>query len=407
MRGLLDPEFVMPATARPAPNGPIDPAALRPHYRRFVREGRILLTGHSHQAWPDVAEDGLRRAFEDAAEHVDDKWSRAAAQAEVLQRAVAAQLGPRAAADQIALGQNTHELVTRFLSALDWRRGRHIVTTGGEFHSMRRQLVRLAEEGVEVEWVPVEPLATLGGRLARAVRPDTIGLMASTVLFRTSAIVPGLAEAVVAAQAVGAAVLLDAYHAYNVVPQPLDGLGPDPLFVVGGGYKYAQWGEGCCWLRVPPQSAHRPVYTGWFADFAGLAGKQTRIGYGARGADRFAGSTYDPASHYRAAAVVGFFAEQGLGVERLRATSQRQTARLVAALPGLELASPRDPDARGGFVAFRHPRAVELVGALRRRGVFADARDDLLRLGPAPYVTDDELDAGAAAVSAVIAEAGR
>lgn len=381
---------------------PIDPAALRQHYRRFVRDGRILLTGHSHQAWPDVAAEGVMRAFEDAAAHVDDKWSRAAAQADIVRGAVARSLGPRAKADQIALGQNTHELVTRFLSALDWRRGRHLVSTAGEFHSMRRQLLRLAEAGVEIEWVPVEPLATLAGRMARAVRPDTVGLLASTVLFRTSAIVPGLAEAVAAAQRVGAAVLLDAYHAYNAVPQPLEALGPDPIFVCGGGYKYAQWGEGNCWLRVPPDSAHRPIYTGWFSDFAGLAGKQAaRIGYGETGADRFAGSTYDPTSHYRAAAVIGFFEREGLTPERLRALSIHQTGRLLAALDGLELASPRDPAARGAFIALRHPRAGALVGALRSKGIFADARGDLLRLGPAPYISDDQLDAAAAALGAI------
>lgn len=383
---------------RPPP--PLDPARLRPHYRRFLRDDRVLLTGHSHQAWPDVAAAGLMRAFDDAALHVDDKWSRAAAMADRVRGAVAAQLG--AAPDQIALGQSTHELVTRFLSALDWRRGRHIVTTAGEFHSMRRQLLRLAEAGVEVEWLPVEPLATLAARMAKVTRRDTVGLMASTVLFRTAAIVPGLAEAIDAAHRVGAPVLLDAYHAFGVVPQPIAALGPDPIFVCGGGYKYAQWGEGACWLRVPPGCDLRPIYTGWFSDFAGLAGKQAaRVGYGETGADRFAGSTYDPASHYRAAAVIDFFAAEGLTIERLRATSTHQTERLVALLPDLELASPRDPAARGGFVAFRHPRAGELVGALRARGVWTDTRDDLLRLGPAPYVTDEELEVAAAAVRAV------
>lgn len=385
----------------------IDASALRAHYRRFVRPGRILLTGHSHQAWPDAAEQGLLEAFADAADHVDAKWSRARAKADRVRAAVAAQLGPRARADQIALGQNTHELVTRFLSALDWRRGRHVVTTAGEFHSMRRQLVRLAEEGVEVEQIPVAPRATLAGRMAKAVRADTVGLMASTVLFRTSALVPGLAEAVEAAHRVGAAVLLDAYHAFNALPQPLEALGLDPIFVCGGGYKYAQWGEGCCYLRVPPESRHRPIYTGWFADFSGLEGKQGAIGYGETQADRFTGSTYDPASHYRAAAVIGFFAAQGLTVERLRAHSQRQTERLIAALPDLTLASPREAVDRGGFVAFRHPRAVELVGTLRERGVYVDARDDLLRLGPAPYVTDDELDRAADALREAVKGVGR
>lgn len=386
---------------------PIDPHALAPHYRRFVRPGRILLTGHSHQAWPDVAERGLREAFADAAEHVDDKWSRAAARADILRRAVAGQLASLdrpVTADQIALAPSSHELVTRFLSALDWRRGRHLVTTDGEFHSLRRQLLRLAEAGADIDFVPVEPLASLAERMARAVRSDTIGLLASTVLFRTAAIVPDLAQAIGAAHRVGAAVLLDAYHAFNVVPQDLATLGADPIFVTGGGYKYAQWGEGCCWLRVPPEAdGMRPLHTGWFADFGGLAGKQgDRIGYGTTGADRFAGSTYDPASHYRAAAVADFFVEHRLGVHRLRALSQHQTGRLIAGLDGFEIATPLEAHARGGFIAVRHRGASAAVDALRLRGIYVDARDDLLRLGPAPYVSDDDLDAAVAEVRAVL-----
>lgn len=81
----------------PPPSQPIDPEALRADYRRFLHPDRILLTGHSHQAWPDVAAEGLARAFEDAAQHVDDKWSRAAERADVLRRAVADQLSTPAA----------------------------------------------------------------------------------------------------------------------------------------------------------------------------------------------------------------------------------------------------------------------------------------------------------------------
>ena len=165
------------------------------------------------------------------------------------------------------------------------------------------------------------------------------------------------------------------------------------MFVTGGGYKYAQWGEGVCFLRVPAGSALRPVYTGWFADFENLdAAQGPQVGYGERGADRFAGSTYDPASHYRASRVIDMFRERDWNVDALRKLSIRQTSRLIDGLDGFELMTPRDPGARGGFIALRRPDAVELVGKLRKCGVFVDARADTLRLGPAPYVTDDEID---------------
>jgi len=72
------------------------------------------------------------------------------------------------------------------------------------------------------------------------------------------------------------------------------------------------------------------------------------------------------------------------------------------ALPHLNLLTPRAAEARGGFVAYRVANASRVVAGLRDEGVFVDARDDVLRLGPAPYLTDDELDRGAALVSAVV-----
>ncbi|MCB9624505.1 MAG: aminotransferase class V-fold PLP-dependent enzyme [Sandaracinus sp.] len=366
----------------------LSPDALRPHYSRFLSADRVLLTGHSHQAWPDVAREGVIEAFDDAARHVDDKWGPASEAADAVRAAIVAEIG--GAPEDVALAQNTHELVTRFLSALPWRERRHVVTTDGEFHSMRRQLARLEEEGVEITRVSVAEPHTLAERLAAAIRPDTAALLASTVLFETSTVVPHLGRACEAAHAVGAEVLLDAYHHVRALPwSEIDAR----AFVTGGGYKYAQWGEGVCFLRVPAGSALRPVYTGWFSDFASLASAQSGpTRYGKTGSDRFAGSTYDPTSHYRARAVARFHAAQGMSTEALRALSLHQTTRLLDALDGYEVRTPRAPDARGGFVTVRVPNASEIVTALRSKGVLTDARGENLRFGPAPYVTDDELD---------------
>src|SRR5207248_2255796 len=50
--------------------------ALAPYCRRFRVADRLLLSGHSHQAWPDVGFEAQHRAWLDAAEYVDDKWER-------------------------------------------------------------------------------------------------------------------------------------------------------------------------------------------------------------------------------------------------------------------------------------------------------------------------------------------
>lgn len=388
----------------------LDPRALRAHFTHFLRvpanaSRRILLTGHSHQAWPDVARAGQDQAFLDAAMHVDDKWARVFAVQDELRAYIAERIGARA--QELAFASNTHELVTRFLSALDLRRRPHIVTTTGEFHSMDRQLRRLGEEGIDVTWIEAAPVDTLAERVAAAVRETTAAVLVSSVLFETSTIVPELGIVAERARACGARVLVDAYHAWHVVPFTLADVGGDDVFVVAGGYKYAQWGEGTCFLRVPPGGGLRPVYTGWYAGFAELEARRDHarpVGYESDGAVAFAGSTFDPASFYRAVAVTRFAHEQGLAIARLRELSTRQTSRIIeAAQPlGLPVASPLDVRHRGGFVAIETPQAAQIVGELRREGIYADSRGSKLRLGPAAYVTDDELDTAMDVVATIV-----
>src|SRR6185295_2427420 len=97
---------------------------------------------------------------DDAAHEVDDKWERAFAQADRVRAGFARRLG--CAANEIALGTSTHELVVRLLSALPLADRPRLVTTDGEFHTIRRQLDRLAEAKVaEVVKVAAEPADSL------------------------------------------------------------------------------------------------------------------------------------------------------------------------------------------------------------------------------------------------------
>jgi kynureninase len=389
-----------PATLYRTPN------ALAPAYSRFRVGERLLLTGHSHQAWPDRAGDGQRAAFEDAALLVDEKWERAFERATRVRTGFRRLLGEPAAS--IALAPNTHELVVRFLSALPLLERPRLVTTDAEFHSARRQLDRLGEAGVELVRVAAAPAATVGERLAAAVDDRTAAVVTSTVFFTDAGIAGALAAAAEACTRHGAELLLDAYHQLNVVPFSLAGL--ERVFVVGGGYKYCQLGEGNAFLRVPAGCRLRPVVTGWFAEFERLEERPAGgVPYPDDPGARFQGATYDPTSHYRAAEVFDFFVERGLTPELLRAVSQHQLGVLCDAFDALDLppaligrdrATPRDRF--GGFLALRSPRAGEICARLRAAGVLADSRGDVLRLGPAPYLADAQLAAAIARLGEIV-----
>lgn len=377
-------------------------ARLQPLYSKFDVANRLLFTGHSHQAWPDVARAALLEAFDDAALHVDDKWGKAFAKAERVRIGYRKWLGMPTA--EIALFQNTFDALVSWLSAMPLQQRPHLVTTDGEFHSLRRLLARLEEAGVRIDRIAAHPVETLAERYSQHLHTlDKAGqrpaaAFCSTVLFETGHIVPHVPALAQAARTTGVPLLLDTYH--HLAALPFDPSGLDDVYIVGGGYKYCQLGEGNGFLRVPNQTELRPIVTGWFAEFRWLNQPvhARPVPYG-EGAERFFGATYDPISHYRAASVFDFFDIQELSASLLREQSLRQINHMMMRLKTHPLLAAHfaldsyDPITRGGFLALHTTHATRLKELLATRGVLTDSRGMSLRLGPAPYTTDAQLDA--------------
>ena len=374
-----------------------NPNPLARYYTRFLVQDRVLLTGHSHQAWPDCGFEGQAEAWLDAAEHVDNKWRLAGEKADAVRH------GYRSLLDdvdgQYSLSASTHDLLIRLLSAILVGPDDKILTTDKEFYSATRQFLRLREMGWKIEFVNADPVFDVGERLAAAIDKDTACVYTSTVFFHNAGIAGGIDHLAQACLSRDVPLIADAYHHLNVVPFSIRTLGLEQAFVLGGGYKYCQLGEGNAFLRYPAECRSRPVITGWFSDFASLSADPTKsIDYGGEG-DRFAGATYDPTSHYRGARVFQFFQEQGLTVPLLREISQRQVARLASEFDALDL-DPRvlardqtvDLNQIAGFLSLQSPQAAQIQAALEQRGVATDSRKETLRLGPAPYVSNQQLD---------------
>ena len=97
-------------------------------------------------------------------------------------------------------------------------------------------------------------------------------------------------------------ICIDGYHSFMAVPLDLSEL-EDRVFFLGGGYKYAMSGEGCCFM-VCPRGDWRPVYTGWFAEMGESAKARSGQTSYSNDGGAFAGSTMDYGSMYRFNAVM-------------------------------------------------------------------------------------------------------
>lgn len=363
-------------------------------YKDFKVTERILLTGHSHQAQPDCAKEGLIKCWNDASSLADDKWGKVFEVADSVRNRIALLMDDDK--ENIVLGQNTHDLILRFLSALDLKKRNKIITTDGEFHTIRRQMDRLSQGVLEVVKVPRNPVETLSERIIREIDDYVSAVMVSKVMFQDSAIVKGLSEVETACTKHGAKLLVDIYHVLNAILFSIKEEKLENSFLVGGGYKYLQLGEGNCFMRVPPDEVFKPVITGWFAEFAALSEKKVpgEVQYGEKHW-AFEGSTYDPASHYRALEVFRFFEEQNLTPELLRKISLHQKKVLsdsfLAADMDEKLIRITNQQNTAGFQTFISPYAGKITQELKIRNIFADSRGEFLRFGPAPYLTDTQL----------------
>jgi kynureninase len=370
---------------------------LIPHYSQFKVAKRLLFTGHSHQAWPDEAFEGLKEAFLTAADQVDYKWSAAFEKTDILRQYL------RRFYDDTdghyGLSQSTHDLIIRWLSSFDLKNKPRIITTDSEFYSIGRQMKRLEEEGMEIVRIPALPLDGFSERFKKAINDQTAAALISHVYFNSSLINEEISDVAEISREFGVPLLIDDYHGTNVVPFSIREHNMEDCYFLIGGYKYLQWGEGNCFLRYPSDCSLRPVITGWFSAFETLDQPQGNNVRYSSGENRFFGATYDPSSQFRAAKVVHFFEENSLNPEILHQDYQQKTAYLKQQFEKLDL-NPNyiklkhqyPIERNGGFIAFTTPKAGEIRAELKKHDIYTDSRSDILRFGPAPYITSSQID---------------
>ena len=175
-------------------------------------------------------------------------------------------------------------------------------------------------------------------------------------------------------------------------------------FLTGGVLKWLCGGPGGCFLYTSPAVADRltPALTGWQAHARPFA-FEGAMEYADDAFRWLNGTPVVPALY---AAVEGPRIVRRAGVDRIRAKSMRQTARLIelADARGYRVTAPRDPSRRGGTVAFDVPHGEEVSEVLLANDVLVDYRPNAgIRIAPHFYTSDDELERAVAMIDDAIA----
>ncbi len=231
--------------------------------------------------------------------------------------------------------------------------------------------------------VPIE-------KMLAAIDDETALVSVSHVCFRSS-FIQDLEAITRRAHQVGAKVVADLYQSAGTVPVNVEKLGVD--FATGGSVKWLCGGPGAGYLYVRRDlwPELKPRMTGWAAHREPFTFSMEHE-Y-ADGIERFLNGTPNVPAMY--AARSGYEIVNEVGVEKIRAKSMRQTARLIelAEEAGFRVNSPRNPAERGGTVSIDVPNGYAVNKELSRRDFLADFRPGAgIRVAPHFYSKDEELD---------------
>ena len=347
-----------------------------------ILQHTTYLISHSLGAMPAAAEDRVAeyaRTWKERGIRAwgEGWWEMPLTVGDQIGRIIGAPVGSTVMHQNVAVAE---AIVVSCFRPVDPHRNR-IVYEEGNFPGVR--YLYQAQPDLEVVVVPDD------AAIVEAIDERTLLVPITHVLFKTAEIQD--VEAIVRrAHELGAHVVLDAYQSAGIVPLDVTKLNVD--FAVGGSVKWLCGGPGNGWLYVRPDLAEvlEPTFMGWQAH-ARPFGFEPELDY-AEGSARFLTGTPNVPALY--AGTAGYDLVEEIGVDRIRASSVRQTRLLIDLLDeaGFEVGSPRDPDRRGGTVTVRTPEFEAVHKELAERQILCDFRPEAgLRLGPHYYNTDDEL----------------
>lgn len=302
-----------------------------------------------------------------------------------IARLIGAQKGTVVACDSTSV--NVFKVLSAALSLRPERKV--ILSDNGNFPTdlyVASGLKQLLDKGHELKIVDPEDVRS-------AITGDVAAVMLTQVDYRTGR-VHDMKDLTEVAHAAGALAIWDLAHSAGAIPVDLSGAKAD--FAVGCGYKYLNGGPGApAFLYVAPEHQDKVTspLTGWMGHEAPFA---FDLDYRpVSGINRMTVGTPAILALSSLHAALEVFEDVDMADIRRKSVSLSELfiAEVEAKCPQLELASPRDPAARGSQVSFRFPDGYAVMQALIARGVIGDFRaPDVMRFGFTPlYLSHQDI----------------
>jgi selenocysteine lyase/cysteine desulfurase len=374
------------------------------YYSKFLKanEGKQHYTAHSHHYWPDVTFDAMMDYWNDSARLVDDKWAYILGSKVPATQKLLAKTLNFSHPENICFAPSTHDLLTRVISSFQGKKIK-VLTTDSEFYSFSRQANRLNELNlIDLTIVPAFPYDNFTERFKNEISQDHFELIFfSQVFFNSGIVVENLESIVESVKDEKTIIIVDGYHGFMAVPTDLSSI-EDRIFYMAGSYKYAQGGEGCCFMTIPKDCKITPTLTGWFAGFHDLNNNSNSVTFSHDGY-RFAGSTMDYTALYRQYAVLKLYSDHHISVEETHTFVQMLQKNFLNYIDGIKHPHINrknllmiDEYNHGHFLSFKMP-SVEICNQVKKellsKNVITDSRANVLRFGFAIY-QDEKIDLG-------------
>lgn len=373
--------------------GPLEEQALLSHihplFSTVLRRQETYLANHSLGRPLDQTKTDIQQALTHWYEDMDQAWDNWLAEIQYFRHSIA-QLIRAPTADCIVPKTSAGQGLRAVLNCFDEKI--NVMTTTAEFSSIDHILKVYAKRNrITLQFIKPDDQGIYHEEdlLTAVTYPNSL-VVVSMVLFTTGQYFTKLTQLIRDAQARGAMVLIDLYHAAGALPVNIETLGAD--FAIGGCYKYLRGGPGACWLYIHPRhltGSFTTLDTGWFAQPKPFEFRRPDEADLAQGGNAFLESTPPVLPCYQVKA--GLELTLGLGVERLRAYSLKQQTRLTDLLYEHGIHVLGKPERRGAFLTIRHQSADSIAPKLKNAKIIIDAREDLLRICPDILTTDNEL----------------